>query len=458
MKNYLLGEKNSLVGYLFIYLLFRIIFILSYSVELDEAISYFWSRHDIFKLIDLIKTDIHPPLNYIIHKVFDINKTPLGIRWSFFLFFVISIPFICKLLDQFLNDYEKKYFWVLFLFSSFVIQRTTIARMHSITFLLSIVISYIFLRLLIKPQTTYIILFFFVSLFFPLNFYPSISFPFFMYLLLIYKFKNDDIQKVFFSLFFFFLIYIFIVFYLFLPYGSVSHLKPHLPTGLIVLYTLFSFTFNEEIIFWNLIKENCIFFLFFLTLFILVFLPFYKGLKEGIKDDKVKYYSLVNLFSFLLILFLSIFIPKLLYSPKYLIHIYPFFIIFLAKGISKFSIYFKKTFMLIYILYNIFSIYCMVYYNREDWKKAYLYILQNRKEDDYVFVDVYDAFCFYYNCDSKVYYIPDVDFLRVDFQKVWIINSNYISRPKVPPYFLNKYVLKSRYVYGNLRIYFVNLR
>lgn len=444
-------ENRRIIIFSFLfYLIFRIYFLINYPIELDETTSYFWSREALSKLISLIRSDIHPPLTYFIHRFFDINKTEFGVRWFYFIIFVFSIFFIKKLSDEFLNQKEKLYFWIIFLFSSFIIQRTTVARMHAFSFFLSVSLSYFFFQFVKDPKSVTLFFITLISCFFALNFYPSVVFPFLIYIVLIYLYyKLDFINKILIS-FTFYVLFVLFTLYVFFPSGTQFHFNLEIPTGLIFPYTIFTFTYNEEIISWNILKTNKYsLFLFFFMLFPVI-LALYGGYKAVYLSEKWKFYLLICLFSFLINFFASFFIPKLLFSPRYLIYTYPLFLFLITKGLVYFRNIFRNLFLSFYMLYNIFSIYLMLYQNKEDWRKISGIISENRKQNEFVISEYLYPVCFYYNCDDKVFDVSNADVSKIK-ENIWLVYSS-VSRPKLRQDFFEKFKFERSYRVGNIRI------
>lgn len=445
-------QNNSAVFiFFFLYFLFRFWFLSKYSIELDETISYFWSRSSISNLTMLLRSDIHPPLNYLVHAVFDFDRTEIGVRWFYFIVFLFSLLPLKKIVDEFLNNNEKIYFWLVFLFSSFIIQRTTVARMHAFSFSLSLYLSYFFFNFVNKPKTIYLFWVAVISCLFVLNFYPSIIFPFWIYIVLMYEcYKKDCFKKIIFS-FSFYLFFTLVTIYTFYPGGTLLHFNLNIPTGFIFPYTIFSFVYSEEIIYWGLLKVNGYILGLFFLMMIIPFLALYRGYKVMCKIRIWRLYLYCGILSFLVNFLLSFFIPKLLFSPKYLIYLYPAFVIVFIKGLSSLDYKFKRVFLAFYFLYNAFSVYMMIYENKEDWRKVSEFLLKNKKQNEFVISEYLYPICFYYPCDDKVFEVSKVnDILKVD-DNFWLIYSN-ASRPKLMSDFIKKFKLKKVWKFGNMRI------
>jgi hypothetical protein len=129
-----------------------------------------------------------------------------------------------------------------------------------------------------------------------------------------------------------------------------------------------------------------------------VFYLVVNAIKRNMSDFKFKVILLVVFVSYFVIFVLSFKIPKLLFSPKYVIWLYPGFLYVLIKGIEGVKKGFRVFFSLLFIFVNIFGTYHVLYNNPEDWKKIYKIVRSNFQEYDLVFFDtgaLYYPFNFY---------------------------------------------------------------
>lgn len=389
-------ENKGLFFIFFLSAFLRFVWAIYYPITLDEAWSYYVSRFPFKSLIEIVKQDSTSPLLiYIIHKIFDISKTEIGVRWFFVLINILSFIFMYLISDK------SKISALIIATSFFLITYGDISRMHSITLFLSSICIYSFSMFMEKKSNKYLFLFIISSIFMFYNFYPSITLIFSILLSGMFYYREDKsvFRKFLFSIIIITISGIWSFYFLTQNRIEKDFLRLNLSSGAIAGYIFYAFVYSEEILRFNAIRGIKIiyFIILFLPVFVLFIYYFYRN--RGLKE---KIFLVVFVSSLLIIFLISIFIPQLLYSPKYLIFLYPVFIYSFSKSLDFLKPLVKRVFILSIILINLFSYYHSLAYKTEDWRKVAEFVEKNKKNYDKIFIfneHMKYPFSFYYNGD-----------------------------------------------------------
>jgi len=414
-------------------IIYRVIFANFLPITFDEAVTYYLSKSfNVKQIIELSRFEVIPPLLNIIYKILIFCKTELCVRWIFVVLNLITFFYLVKLTNNFI------FTLLFFIFNTYLTYHGSIARMHSLNIFLSSALFYHFIKFFERDKIKDVVLFFLYSVALSLNFYPAIVLILTFFIIwFIFRNRAAADNK---AILIFFLIFSFIVFVLFiyfvLPsklYDKVSKLR--FPTGIISLYIPFSFCFSETIKYSELKSYK---FILFLLLISPVFYLVVNAIKRNMSDFKFKVILLVVFVSYFVIFVLSFKIPKLLFSPKYVIWLYPGFLYVLIKGIEEVKKGFRIFFSLLFIFVNIFGAYHILYNNPEDWKKIYNIVRSNFQEYDLVFFDIgalYYPFNFYNThipTDKLIKLNGDITVFNKESikscKRIWLISGHNWSR------------------------------
>jgi hypothetical protein len=447
-------NKSKLIFVLFfIGFALRFYFAYFYPITLDEALSYYISKLSIKEIYHILRIDdISPAFIYILHKFFDFAKTEFGVRWIFFVFNFSTLFFIYKFSENSISAL------IISVFSFFIIKDGDIARMHSLSLFLSSISVYFFFKYLKENNKKALFLFGLSSVMMSYNFYPSMALaPSMLFSLLFFPQYRKEAFKYISILV---LIFLFSMpSFIFLNFNSLksNYISLSFPKGAFLPYILYSFSISESIMdFKNIKSINILYFLVLLTPFLFVFL---RGIYYGIKELKVKIILSSLVISFFVVFSLSIFIPKLLYSPKYLIWLYPFFIYLLVKGTENLNKGYKVSFYFIFISLNLLAYSKAFVSNREDWRNVAEFINKESKPCDRIYIfkeQMKYPFSFYYEKNFYALSNKETDF-ELSLEKgcsVWYIKSHDFSPSGFYERKLSeKLKLSSYYKKGDIEIY-----
>lgn len=393
MKKYLTDNKKLFL-ILFLAFFLRFIFSYLYPVTLDESWSHFLSFTSVSNIFNELRSDSTSPVFiYIVHKVFNIFHSEAFIRLPFFLSGFISLFFIYKISDN-------RTFALLFSsFSFFLIKESSIARMHSFSLLFSCASLYFFIKTFGEAKIKNFILFSLFSIFSAYNFYPSLSLTFGLFISYLILSKDSESPFVYYAASFLLIAFISVPAFYFLDIFSIKNrfmTNLSFPSGAFLPYLIHSFSFSEEIFPYKEIKNfKLITFLVFTLPILIIFI---KGLLCDMSYKKKIMFisSAVSIFLFFLV---SLKIPKVLYSPKYLMALYPAFVYFISEGVSKLKRQYEILLIFFLILSNSYSFYLAFSENKEDWRKIadFVSLNTNGEEEVLVFSQAMQyPFSFYY--------------------------------------------------------------
>lgn len=425
MRKYL--KENNLFWTFFVTaFILRFAFSYFYPITLDEAWSHHISQFPIEAITAELKSDSTSPiLIYLIHKLFNFSRNEFLIRFPFWLSGFISLFFIY-------NTCEKKISSIIIpSLSLFAIKEGSIARMHSLALLFSSASFYFFLKTFQHSSKKDFTMLTFFSILTAYNFYPAVSFTFSLF------FSSLIFRKESASPFRFYLISFLVFLFLSMPafyFLDTSSVKNRfitdltIPTGAFLPYIFHSFAFSDELFSYK--KLNGLNIVFFALITLPVLIVFLKGV-----ICEFNYYTKIVLFSFifsLLIFFIvSLKIPKILYSPKYLMCLYPAFVYILSRGLSVIKRAKSALFLVFLSIFNLVALYNSLNNNREDWRKACKLVLSILEPNEKIFIfseQMKYPFSFYYK-DTFVA-LPN----KIETEKIWIENPSSILYIKAHDY------------------------
>ncbi len=363
-----ISEDKKIFIIIFLGLALRFAFSYFYPLTLDEAWSFTLSKKSFAEIFAEVKLDsTAPAMVHIIHKFFDIGASEFGVRWIFAIAGFLSLFFIKKISKISIIPVAIS------AFSYFVIKEGSISRMHAFTLFFSSAEIYFFLNTFENKRIQNFIFFCLFSILNSHNFYPSLSLTFGLFVAFLLFFKKSD-SPVKYYLYSFALIFIFSItaFYFFSPSSLKSRFITSLKfsSGAFLPYLFYSFAFSQEFFPYNSIRGWKLI-IFALTAFFPIFL-FLKGLLSK-SEYREKILFTTFLFAFLCSFLVSLKIPKVLYSPKYLICVYPIFVAGFARGIYLSAKKIPRILIFILILFNMAAFLFDIAYNKENWKEASIY-------------------------------------------------------------------------------------
>ncbi len=455
---WLIDKNMKKVVFIFLFgFILRFIFAYLYPVTLDEAWSFYSTKLEINDLIKILKEDATSPgLIYFIHRLFDFSKTEFGIRWFFFLLNVFSVSFIYRLTQTSLFSL------LISSFSFFLIKEGTLARMHSVSLFFSSLIVYSWIKYFDVKEKKYLIIFLASSFLLSFNFYQSLVVPVSLFLVW-FCFERKNWNYFFYSILV--VAFFFISVFIFIDFNSLKSMHIHssikFPTGGFIGYFIYSFVFSEELISYGEIKSFKL--LIFLLLFAFLFFIFIQGVKESLKEKKGKTIFWAFVISIFTIFIFSIKIPKLTYSSKYMISLFPLFIYIFDIGVRNVNLQLKRLFISIFVIMNFLSFVNAFYNNKEDWRKVAEFVKERVVDEDVILVyreQMGMPFSFYYSGDfiSLPNNKTDVsNLIKVikDRKILWYINSHdFINDGLYYEEAIKKYfTLKEFYDYKDIKIF-----
>lgn len=380
MRRIIKDRKILLIAFFSGFVL-RAIFSFIFPLTLDEAWSFDVSVRPLTEISSILRSDSTSPVfTYLVHHFFNAGKSEMAIRWIFALAGFSSIFFIWRLSgEMFLSV-------ILASFSFFAIREGSIARMHAFSLLFSSASLYFFIKTFERAGKKDFIFFVLFSVLGAYNFYPALSLTAGLFFCSLY-FKKESpapFSRYMFSFLAILLLSLPAFYFLELSSLNSRFIVPFsFPSGAFLPYLFYSFAFSEEMLNYGEIRGWKI--IIFAVLTIPVILIFLKGLLG--KPLLKKRIFLSAFFVSLLIAFaVSLKIPKVLYSPKYLICIYPVFICALAWGLNESGKKISFIISVILILWNLASFAHGFLFNREDWRAAASFAAENLPEKGEVLV------------------------------------------------------------------------
>jgi len=369
-----------------IYIILIVSFILSFlgvfqSFWLDEATTGIVVRNLNFKniIFDFGRNDFHPPLYYLIVKVWSIffGTSEIAIRFVSIIFSLLTVYFTYKLGKLIFNETVGVISALFLGIAPLQLYYSHEARMYSMASLFSVLAAFYFFKFLkskknnIFDLTVYA---FVISILF-LTDYVSIFILVSFFVILFFS-KNKNSTRYLFVISHFLLLVTFLVWYPIFKNQIFSGLsvQNNNPIWWKVLgdisiknILLFPVKFSVGRISW---ENNFIYLFFVLVISSIYLLNLLKSF-----DKKSKNIFVILLMSLLVGVVVSYFIPILLYFR--FLFLLPFFYILVAYGLSKQKEnLFIVLFSLIIILNFYFSLKYLfnVEYHREDWRLVSNYI------------------------------------------------------------------------------------
>jgi len=407
-------------------IIYRTIFAIFLPITLDEAVSYYMTKNsNFYDILSISRSEVIPPITYLIYKFFVFTQSELGVRWIFVVLNLISLFYLFKI--------TKNYFLTIlfFIFNTYLSYHGNIARMHSLNIFLSSACCYYFLKIFEDKKISNLLLLIFFSFLMIFNFYPTLALFFSFFVVgMIFKDKMAINYKKF---LFFYLMSGIIIFALVIYFVLTSNIQQkilsfRIPSGLISLYIPFSFCFSE-IIRYNELRTYKFFL--FLTLCVPLIYVFIKAIRTNFTNIKFKILFFSSMLSYLVIFIFSFKMPKLLFSPKYVIFLFPIFLYILILGVERLKRIYKILFIIIFSFLNIIGVYNVFFNNPENWKKIYETVANRFLENDIVLFDagyLYYPFNFYNKSiptDNLFKLNPDETKFDVDMLKkhnrIWLV-------------------------------------
>lgn len=410
MEKTLKNKKNLLI-ILFSGFVLRTIFSFIFPLTLDEAWSFEVSSRSLSEIVSELRSDSTSPIfTYLIHHFFNAGRNEAAIRWIFALAGFSSLFFIWRISGEVIIPV------LLASFSFFAIREGSIARMHAFSLLFSSASLYFFLKTFERFEKKDFIFFALFSILIAYNFYPSLSLTGALFLCSLY-FRSESRSPFRWYLFSFLAVFILSLpaFYFLEPSSlNLRFVAPvSFPSGAFFPYLFYSFAFSEELLAYGEIRGWKIIFFAVLTMPVIVI--FLKGLLE--KNSLKKKIVLAAFFLSLMAAFaVSLKIPKVLYSPKYLICIYPIFVCAMGWGISMFARKAAFAISIFLIFWNMAAMASGFFYNREDWRYAASFARDNFNQGGEVLIfseEMKYPFSFYYS--GKFRALPNLTDIQAVF-------------------------------------------
>ncbi len=412
------AENKALLGFFFAGFILRLLFSHFYPLTLDKSWSRFLAPFSFERIASEIKADSTSPImTYLVHKLFKSFNQEVLIRLPFWLSGFASLFFIYNISEKRISSIA------IASLSFFIVKEGSIARMHSLTLLFSCASLYFFLRTFESSRKENFIMFSFFSILTAYNFYPALSLTASLFACYFILSKDSASPLRYYLTSFFLFLFLSVPAFYFL---DVFSLKSRfisdfsLPTGAFLPYLLHSFSFSEEFFPYKEIKSIKI------ILFSLITMPvlfiFIKGVTARF-SVKIKIVSFSMLFSLLIFFLVSLKIPKVLYSPKYLICLYPGFVYIMSRGIDALSRLKSLIFLSLTAAVNIAAFYKGIIHNKENWRLAAEVVSSIVEPNEKIFIfseQMKYPFSFYY----KKTFISLSD--KIDSEKIWSENPSAI--------------------------------
>ncbi len=424
-------QNKKFFPLIIIALLLRVIFAIYRPLDLDEVFAFYVGQKSFAQILQEVKYDAHPPLHYFLHKIFDISKSEIGIRFIFLISGLLSIIFLFKL-------HKSWYSLLICCFSAYLWEWGIEARMYPLVILFSSALIYFFIKTFEENNFRNFIFFVIFSVLSLYNFYlSSVLLIVLFFLYLIFKRKSRSPFKFYILSYLFVFILILPLFFLFKE--QLSHRKEvasfHLSTGAVIPYFIHVFCFGEYLIKVKGISDAKCFAKAFplLILFLLNVFILYRGFKKNWKGKFMGYCLLLSLiFTFLL----SFKLYRVMHHPKYLLWLYPVFFYLFCEGLSQFKGNHRNILVAFIIFLNLISIYKRWIYPEEDWRKFAHFMEEKAKEKDILLFDagyMRMPFDFYYRgrCrriglsseNPEEFYQKIKDELK-NYNRIWLILSH----------------------------------
>jgi hypothetical protein len=449
-------RENKIKFFIFLILIgitFRILYAVFLPITLDEGVGYYFLKELNYSSFKLSRMEPHLPLSYLLYEFFVFSKSEFGVRYIFVILNLVNFFYLAKITNNYFMTF------IFYIFNAYLTYHGIIARPHSLTIFLSSALYYHFINLFERRKVYDIILFCLFSVLLSLNFYPAwILILTFAIVCLVFRKKILANSNLLMFSFFIVVLVILFSFMFFVSFLNISEqiFRLQIPSGLISFYIPFSFTFSEIVKYSELKSYK---FLYFIFLAIPLFYILVNSVKKNYLYFRFRILLLCGIISYLIIFFASFKIPKLLYSPKYVIWLYPIFLLVLIKGIENLEKFYKFLFVLLFIFINFLSVYKTFNNNSENWKKIYEVIDNNFSKDDIIIFDkgyLYYPFAFYNktipeNKCLQIEKINSIERLLRKYKKIWLVFGHNWSNREI--------IDKSNFIefskIGDIEIFFI---
>jgi len=435
----------------------RAYFVVNFPITLDEAWSNTVGHLPPGGVIREAKADVSPPLTLLLHKFFTVAQTGAGIRWIFALFGFLSIFYLTKFINAGVP--------VLLLagFSAFLIFEGSIARMHAFSIFFSSAACYYYVRTFEREKRSdfaLLVLFCVLALY---NFYPfgALVVAFIaVYLVL----RKNSVSKPAFYAYAFFSIILFSLplLYIFNPSyaGSFASEKLfELPSGAILAYLPYALAYSESLLKFSEIRGIKLGY--FLVLFSVIAPVLVKGAGNRRGDLRLRLSLWLAAVSLGLVFAVSLKIPKVLYSAKYVAWAYPLFAYIFIMGLESLPGKIRGLVLSVILAVNFASLYSVLNFNPENWREVAAFVGRSAEEKDIILFDgsqMSYPFSFYYSGRGKIAGLPSKAPLFVPeeymaYNRVWLVLSHNWARSGVYRGLLAKKIkLTEDHKFGDIQI------
>jgi uncharacterized membrane protein len=384
------------------------------SYWIDEALIVRRAQEPFLKSMELVKDDVHLPVYTILLNgwVYLFGTTEIATRSLSLIFGVISIYIIFLLGKRLFNEKTGIYSSILLTVSAISIYYSQETRPYTLFILLTMLSFYFYLSLLEKNNWKNKILYFIPSLlmiYTHLFSFLSLFVQNVYYILKNWKNKKNLVHWISLQA---------VLGILFLPWISIllrqskkiTHLSWISINFMKIYYTFFDF-FNHIIIF-----------LLFIGLLIYVLK------KYPIKKEKN---NLILLGVWALLPIITVIVYSLfftsLYQTRYLLLTLPAFYILFAWSISKLPKKYAVSILAVIVILSLsFVSIQQQSIDKDDWKAATLFIRNNVKENEYVFIHpYYHQYAFSYYFDKECF--DAGDFYSCNFHEHNVLSLNWLA-------------------------------
>jgi uncharacterized membrane protein len=336
----------------------------SYWIDEEYTSKY---ASDISNLPETLKNDHHPPLYYlIVHFSTNNYDDKSSLRYTSAIFGVLLVLAVFILSKQLFDENIALFSSFIVAISVYLVIYSQVARMYTLLSLLSLLMTYFFLKYLDSSKKKYLVLFILTGVMAVYTHYLAFSILLFLYLYLIYKTFKDKAGCMWFikkslgfvTIFLFFLPWIPQMLHQFKSisggvWGSESN-----------YFSVYLFYFNPIYFDEGLTIEAtvaCILFILSLIAIFFTLLHLYKK-----KHHDVLVFSLIVLLTIFLLAPGILSICGIFYQ-RYVFFFFPFFVILFSKGLLKnkyLLIVFVSLYcsLMIYLLYNWYYVIPDMYY------------------------------------------------------------------------------------------------
>jgi len=435
----------------------RVYFTVNFPVTLDEAWSNVVGRMPMEGLVNEVKADIHPPLTYFAHKFFTVSRTEPGMRWLFALFGFLSLFY----LTRFINSNVATL--LLLGSSAYLISEGAIARMHALSIFFSSAACYYFVRTFEREKAADFALLALFSVLALYNFYPSgalVAAFLAVYLL----FRKDSASKTALYAYAFcsILLLSLPLLYFFSPSVAGGYASDELagfPSGAILAYLPYALAYSEYLLRFNEIRGTQI--VYFLILCAPVVMVLARGARNTSGDLRARLSVWLALISLGIVFAVSLKIPKVLLSSKYIAWGYPLFAYIFIKGFESFPGKTRVFLLSALLAVNFAALYSALKYPPENWREVAAFVGRNEREKDVILFDaghmIY-PFKFYYSGNGEMEGLPagapsfePQEYMR--YNRIWLVLAHNWGRSEVYRELVAKRsMLAGDYTFGEIKV------